>query len=143
MGDCWYCPRLGTWDLNCVRKLVTYDELQAWKRHAELGYLALTTGLDVRLPGDIKRDDWDHWHTLVLTDEMARVVGWRALSIQMTSCIICIELRCNTCTASIPSFLGSIRRMCRCYETVSLQNWRSSAVIKATIWSFEVYLVIT
>ena len=50
-------------------------EAQAWKRHAELGYLALSTGLDVRLPGNIKRDEWDHWHTLVLTDVMARVVS--------------------------------------------------------------------
>ena len=45
-----------------------------------MGYFALTTGLDVRLPGNIKRDDWDHWHTLVLTDEMARVVSFERIS---------------------------------------------------------------
>lgn len=64
----------GYWLFHPLLKADTNLE-QAWKRHAELGYFALTTGLDVRLPGNIKRDDWDHWHTLVLTDEMARVVS--------------------------------------------------------------------
>lgn len=44
------------------------------KRHAELGYYGVCTGLDnVRLPGDIPFQEWDQWHTLILTDEMARV----------------------------------------------------------------------
>ncbi|TGO87251.1 hypothetical protein BPOR_0238g00030 [Botrytis porri] len=47
---------------------------KAWRRHAELGYLALSTGLsDVKLPGDIKPEEWDSWHTLIVTDELSRV----------------------------------------------------------------------
>lgn len=45
-----------------------------FKRHAELGYLALATGLDVKLPVDIPLAEWDSWHTLIVTDEMCRVV---------------------------------------------------------------------
>ncbi|KFY69987.1 hypothetical protein V499_09558 [Pseudogymnoascus sp. VKM F-103] len=46
----------------------------ALKRHAELGFHALHTKLDnVRLPGDILLKDWDNWHTLIITDELARV----------------------------------------------------------------------
>ncbi|KAF7926639.1 uncharacterized protein EAE97_010148 [Botrytis byssoidea] len=46
----------------------------AWRRHAELGYLALSTGLsDVKLPGDIRPEEWDSWHTLIVTDELSRV----------------------------------------------------------------------
>ncbi|KAG9240726.1 acyl-CoA dehydrogenase/oxidase [Calycina marina] len=53
----------------------------AWKRHAELGYLAITSGLpNVRLPGDIPFEEWDSWHTLILTDELNRLgysgVNW-------------------------------------------------------------------
>ncbi|KAH8802696.1 acyl-CoA dehydrogenase/oxidase [Xylogone sp. PMI_703] len=45
-----------------------------FKRHAELGYLALATGLDnVPLPGGIPAKEWDNWHTLILTDELSRV----------------------------------------------------------------------
>ena len=48
---------------------------QAFKRHAELGYLALSTGLkDVPLPGGISFEEWDSWHTLICTDELSRVV---------------------------------------------------------------------
>ncbi|EPE31947.1 Acyl-CoA dehydrogenase NM [Glarea lozoyensis ATCC 20868] len=47
---------------------------EVFKRHAQLGYLAGVTGLEnVRLPGDIKAQDWDSWHTLILTDEISRV----------------------------------------------------------------------
>lgn len=45
------------------------------KRHAELGYLAVTTGLDVPLPGGIPLREWDNWHTLILTDEIGRIVS--------------------------------------------------------------------
>ncbi|KFZ16189.1 hypothetical protein V502_05211 [Pseudogymnoascus sp. VKM F-4520 (FW-2644)] len=46
----------------------------AFKRHTELGFHALHTKLDnVRLPGDIPLKDWDNWHTLIITDELARV----------------------------------------------------------------------
>lgn len=48
---------------------------QAFKRHAELGYLAVTTGLDVPLPGGIPLKEWDNWHTLILTDEIGRIVS--------------------------------------------------------------------
>lgn len=48
--------------------------VQAFKRHAEMGYLAGVTGLsNVKLPGDISPSAWDNWHTLVLTDEISRV----------------------------------------------------------------------
>ena len=48
---------------------------QAFKRHAELGYLALSTGLsNITLPGNIPSEEWDSWHTLILTDELSRVV---------------------------------------------------------------------
>lgn len=39
-----------------------------------MGFTALTTGLDLPLPGGIARKDWDEWHTLILTDETNRVV---------------------------------------------------------------------
>lgn len=46
----------------------------AFKRHAELGYLALSTGLsNVTLPGNIPAKEWDSWHTLIVTDELSRV----------------------------------------------------------------------
>ena len=51
------------------------NKLQAFKRHAELGYLALSTGLsNVTLPGNVPFAEWDSWHTLILTDEISRVV---------------------------------------------------------------------
>ncbi|KAA8570100.1 hypothetical protein EYC84_002433 [Monilinia fructicola] len=47
---------------------------KAFQRHAELGYLALGTGVSsVKLPGDIKFEEWDSWHTLIVTDELSRV----------------------------------------------------------------------
>ena len=40
-----------------------------------MGYLGLATGLqNIRLPGDIPYVDWDSWHTLIITDELSRVV---------------------------------------------------------------------
>src|ERR1700730_15607305 len=48
---------------------------KAFRRHAQLGHLALSTGLDVPLPGGIPRSEWDEWHTLILTDELGRVVS--------------------------------------------------------------------
>jgi hypothetical protein len=50
------------------------------KRHAELGYLAVTTGLDVPLPGGIPLREWDNWHTLILTDEIGRIVSSLVIS---------------------------------------------------------------
>ncbi|KAB8298892.1 hypothetical protein EYC80_001050 [Monilinia laxa] len=50
------------------------DSARAFQRHAELGYLALGTGVpNVKLPGDIKFEEWDTWHTLIVTDELSRV----------------------------------------------------------------------
>jgi hypothetical protein len=49
---------------------------QAFKRHAELGYFAVTTGLDIPLPGGIPLKEWDSWHTLILTDEIGRIVSF-------------------------------------------------------------------
>ncbi|RQM06618.1 hypothetical protein DH86_00001250, partial [Scytalidium sp. 3C] len=47
---------------------------EVFKRHAELGYLAVTTGLDnIPWPGGIPAKEWDNWHTLILTDEINRV----------------------------------------------------------------------
>lgn len=75
MGDCWQSPRLGRSKSTLHLILVLISRTQAFKRHAELGYLALSTGLDnVPLPGGIKKEEWDHFHTLVITDEMGRVV---------------------------------------------------------------------
>jgi hypothetical protein len=49
--------------------------IQAFKRHCELGYVGLSTGLsNIRMPGDIPYEEWDSWHSLVLTDELSRVV---------------------------------------------------------------------
>jgi hypothetical protein len=49
--------------------------IQAFKRHCELGYVGLSTGLpNIRMPGDIPFEEWDSWHSLVLTDELSRVV---------------------------------------------------------------------
>lgn len=50
--------------------------IQAFKRHAELGYLAVGLGLDVPLPGGIPLKEWDHFHSLVLSDELCRVVSF-------------------------------------------------------------------
>ncbi|RDW64231.1 hypothetical protein BP5796_10733 [Coleophoma crateriformis] len=45
-----------------------------FKRHADLGYLALSTDLEnVPLPCGIPRKEWDEWHTLILTDELSRI----------------------------------------------------------------------
>ncbi|QSZ32395.1 hypothetical protein DSL72_001969 [Monilinia vaccinii-corymbosi] len=50
------------------------DSACAFQRHAELGYLALYTGLpNIRLPGDIQFEEWDSWHTLIVTDELSRI----------------------------------------------------------------------
>ncbi|KAH6671949.1 acyl-CoA dehydrogenase/oxidase [Halenospora varia] len=47
---------------------------KVFKRHAEMGYLALSTGLkNVPLPGGIPFEEWDSWHTLIVTDEQSRV----------------------------------------------------------------------
>jgi hypothetical protein len=51
------------------------DDFQVFKRHAELGYLAVVTGLDIPLPGGIPLKEWDSWHSLILTDELGRVVS--------------------------------------------------------------------
>jgi len=35
----------------------------------------MVTGLkDIRLPGDIPYEEWDSWHTLIVADELSRVV---------------------------------------------------------------------
>lgn len=55
-----------------ITQLTVY---QAFKRHAELGYLALSTDLsNVTLPGNIPYPEWDSWHSLIITDELSRVV---------------------------------------------------------------------
>ena len=50
--------------------------VQVFKRHAELGYLAVGLGLDVPLPGGIPLKEWDQFHTLVLIDELCRIVSY-------------------------------------------------------------------
>ncbi|KAM3087001.1 hypothetical protein ACMFMG_001110 [Clarireedia jacksonii] len=46
----------------------------AFKRHAELGHMALSAGLSgFPLPGGIPSSEWDSWHTLIVTDELSRV----------------------------------------------------------------------
>ncbi|KAL3420367.1 acyl-dehydrogenase [Phlyctema vagabunda] len=45
-----------------------------FKRHAELGYLALSTDLEgVVLPGNVSREKWDEWHNVIVTDELSRI----------------------------------------------------------------------
>jgi hypothetical protein len=57
----------------------TNERVQALKRHAELGYLALVTGLKgVRLPGDVPVEEWDTWHSQIVNDELSRIVGFCA-----------------------------------------------------------------
>ena len=79
MGNSRCCPRSCEYSSTAPPKLqVTLpNATKAWKRHAELGYLAITTGLpNVKLPGDIPLEEWDSWHTLVLTDELNRLVSF-------------------------------------------------------------------
>lgn len=74
MGTSRHSPRRGNPLLVLFQTHI--DNRQVRKRHAELGYFGVCTGLDnVRLPGDIPYKEWDQWHTLILTDEMARVVS--------------------------------------------------------------------
>lgn len=66
-------------DSACVPPLqgrnLKSNMIQAFKRHCELGYVGLSTGLpNIRMPGDIPYEEWDSWHSLVLTDELSRVV---------------------------------------------------------------------
>ncbi|TAQ89486.1 hypothetical protein B7494_g2168 [Chlorociboria aeruginascens] len=47
----------------------------ASKRHAEFGYLATNTELsNVPLPGGIPFEEWGSWHSLILMDEISRLV---------------------------------------------------------------------
>lgn len=49
--------------------------MKAFKRHVELGYVGLATGLSsILIPGDIPFEEWDSWHTLIVNDELYRVV---------------------------------------------------------------------
>lgn len=53
----------------------------AIRKHAQLGYMAVSvyplaveqiTAMGQRLPGDIKPEDWDGFHDLIVIDEIAR-----------------------------------------------------------------------
>lgn len=47
--------------------------------------MGLTTGLkNIRLPGDIPYEEWDSWHTLIVTDELSRVVCCDPFLMDMT-----------------------------------------------------------
>lgn len=47
--------------------------------------MGLTTGLnDVRLPGDIPYDEWNSWHTLIVSDELSRVVCFDPFLLSLT-----------------------------------------------------------
>ena len=75
MGDEWDGPGCRRC-YNVPLGSLTNKLYQAFKRHAELGYLALSTGLpNAILPGNIPAAEWDSWHTLIVTDELARVVS--------------------------------------------------------------------
>lgn len=51
------------------------DGVQAWKRHVEMGYVGMVTGLpNLKTPGDVPLDQWDSWHSLIVNDELSRVV---------------------------------------------------------------------
>ncbi|RDL31528.1 putative acyl-CoA dehydrogenase [Venustampulla echinocandica] len=72
----WYSRNVSPHYTDSHRKL----RAAAFKRHAELGYLALSTGLsNVPLPGGIPFEEWDSWHTLIVSDELTRV-GYTGVS---------------------------------------------------------------
>lgn len=51
------------------------NAMQAWQRHVEMGYVGMVTGLpNIKTPGDIPMDQWDSWHSLIMNDELSRVV---------------------------------------------------------------------
>ncbi|KAH7386485.1 acyl-CoA dehydrogenase/oxidase [Cadophora sp. MPI-SDFR-AT-0126] len=46
----------------------------AWKRHVEMGYVGMVTGLpSIKSPGDVPIEEWDSWHSLIVNDELSRV----------------------------------------------------------------------
>jgi len=56
--------------------VISVNNLQAWKRHVEMGYVGMVTGLpNIKSPGDVHIDEWDSWHSLIVNDELSRVVG--------------------------------------------------------------------
>lgn len=47
--------------------------------------MGLITGLkDIRLPGDIPHEEWDSWRSLIVTDELSRVVGSDPFPVNLT-----------------------------------------------------------
>jgi hypothetical protein len=47
--------------------------------------VGLITGLkNIRLPGDIPYEEWDSWHSLIVTDELSRVVGSGPFPVNLT-----------------------------------------------------------
>jgi hypothetical protein len=48
--------------------------------------VGLTTGLkNIQLPGDIPYDEWNSWHTLIVSDELSRVVCFDAVLLGVTN----------------------------------------------------------
>ena len=48
--------------------------------------MGLITGLkNIRFPGDISYDEWDSWHSLIVTDELSRVVGSRPFLLDLAN----------------------------------------------------------
>lgn len=61
--------------LRHLRSIPGLTVSQAFKRHVEMGIVGMVTGLpNIRTPGDIPYEEWDSWHTLVLNDELSRIV---------------------------------------------------------------------
>lgn len=78
-----------------------------------MGYVGLVTGLsNVRIPGDIPFEEWDSWHTLIVNDELSRVVCLDPLER--------LDGRILTCKGLHRSVMGSWRR----------QQYRSSSHCK-------------
>lgn len=48
--------------------------------------MGLITGLkNIRFPGDISYEEWDSWHSLIVTDELSRVVGCRPFLLDLAN----------------------------------------------------------
>jgi hypothetical protein len=126
MGIGWKGSRFGMF-LNPSPRLRANEMYQVFKRHADLGYLALSTGLSkVRLPGDIPFEEWDSWHTLILTDELSRVVRHDAPQIKQPL----TQIGIHRCT------LGP-RRWQWNWSSTDRQLWNSSPERQVSSWSSQ------
>lgn len=57
----------------------------------------------MKLPGDIKFEEWDSWHTLIVTDELSRVVSTEFLN--------CKRSLIMTRSRHIPVYYGALEEV--------------------------------